>query len=246
MTITAAELVLYGALSRPEDDTSISGGAFDPDNRATLVQMAANDTLEVLSAAPGDTTQLVTVTGRNAAGAVISDSKTLSGTTPVAFTGTFERVQKVVMDSDAVGAVTVRRASAGPTVGVIPIGERGFFIMFINAASETSPTTRFEKVHWDNQNASLTLNAALVQLFADPSAVIRQAVETAKNDSVTVANRKTTPGGVTFVDDGVDQSVPGTTLEASSRIGIWIELALAGDNAPIKDTFTTRLAGTSI
>ena len=246
MSIVAAELILYGALSRPEDDVATAGGAIDRDNRATMVQMAATDTLEVLSAAAGDTTQLVTVTGRDAAGAVFSDSKTLTGTTPVAFTGTFERVQKVVMDSDAVGAVTVRRASAGPTVGVIPIGERGFFIMFINAASEASPTTRFEKTHWDNANVSLTLNAALVQLFADPSAVIRQAVETAKNGSTSVTNRKTTPGGVTFVDDGVDQSVPGTTLESGSAIGVWIELALAGGNAPIKDTFTTRITGTSI
>lgn len=246
MSIVAAELILYGALSRPEDDVATSGGAIDPDNRATMVQMAANDTLEVLSDNAGDTTQLVTVTGRNAAGAVFSDSKTLSGTTPVSFTGTFERVQKVVMDSDAVGSVTIRRASAGPTVGVIPPAERGFFIMFINSASEPSPTTRFEKVHWLNTNVSLTLNASLVQLFADPSAVIRQAVETAKNDSTTVTNRKTTPGSVTFVDDGVDQSVPSTVLESASSIGVWIELALASDNVPIRDTFTTRLAGTSI
>ncbi len=246
MSIVAAELILYGGLLRPEDDVASAGGAIDRDNRATLTQMAANDTLEVLSAAAGDTTQIVTVTGRNAAGAVISDSKTLSGTTPVTFTGTFERVQKVVMDSDAVGIVTVRRASAGPTVGTIPIGERGFFIMFINSASEASPTIRFEKVHWDNTNVSLTLNAALAQLFADPSAVIRQAIETAKNGTTSIANRKTTPSGVTFVDDGVDQSVPSTTLESGSAIGVWIELALAADNVPIKDTFTTRLAGTSV
>lgn len=246
MSIVAAELILYGALSRPEDDVSLTGGAIDRDNRATLAQLAANDTLEMLSDNAGDTTQGVTVTGRDPAGGVFSDVKTLNGTTPVAFTGTFERVQKVLMDADAVGIVTIRRASAGPTVSTIPPGERGFFIMFLNAASESSPTTRFEKTHWDNTNGSLTLNVAKVQLFADPSAVIRQGVEVAKNGSTTVANRKATPSGVTFVDDGVDQSVPGNTLEAGSSIGLWIELALASDNVPIRDTFTTRLAGTSV
>lgn len=246
MSIIAAELNLFGALSRPENDIALTGGAIDPDNRPVFSQLAANDTLEVLSSAAGDTTQLVTVTGRDAAGAVFSDSKTLSGTTPVAFTGTFERVQKVVMDSDAVGIVTIRRAAAGPTVGTIPIGERGFFAHFLNAASESGATTRFEKDHWRNDNASLTLNVAVVQLFADPSSVIRQGVESAKNDSATVANRKAAPAGVTFVDDGIDQAVPGNTLEAASSIGLWWELALASGNVPIRDTFTARIAGTSV
>ena len=246
MSIVAAELILYGALSRPEDDVSLTGGAIDRDNRATLVQLAITDTLEMLSDNAGDTTQQVTITGRDATGAVVSEVKTLNGTSVVAFTTTFERVQKVVMDSDAVGNVTIRRASAGPTVGVIPPGERGFFVMFVNSASETSPTIRFEKVHWDNTNVSLTLNAALVRLVTDPLAVIREGVESAKNDSATVANRKAIPAGVTFVDDGLDQSVPTTTLEAGSSIGVWTELSLAADNVPIKDSFTTRLAGTSI
>lgn len=245
MSIIAAELILFGALSRPENDIALTGGAIDLDNRPVFTQLAANDTLEVLSSAAGDTTQLVTVTGRDAAGAVFSDSKTLSGTTPVAFTGTFERVQKVVMDSDAVGIVTIRRAAAGPTVGTIPIGERGFFAHFLNSASEASPTTRFEKDHWKNTNGSLTLNAAKLQLFADPSSVIRQGITVAKNDSTTVTNRKTAPAGVTFVDDGIDQSVPSTTLEAASNIGVWWELALAADNVPIRDTFTARITGTS-
>lgn len=246
MSIIAAELILFGALSRPENDVSLTGGAIDRDNRASLVQLAVTDTLEMLSDNAGDTTQVVTITGRDATGAVVTEFKTLNGTSVVAFTTSFERVQKVVMDSDAVGNVTIRRASAGPTVGVIPPGERGFFVMFLNAASETSPTIRFEKIHWDNTNVSLTLNAALVRLVTDPSAVIRQGVEAAKNDSATVANRKATPAGVTFVDDGVDQGVPSTTLESGSTIGVWTELALAADNVPIKDTFTTRLAGTSI
>lgn len=245
MAIAAADLILYGALSRPEDDAATSGGAIDIDHRPVFTQLAANDTLEMLSDNAGDTTQSVTVTGRDAAGAVFSDSKTLNGTTPVAFTGTFERVQKVVMDSDAIGNVTIRRASAGPTVGVIPPGERGFFAHFLNSASEASPTTRFEKDHWRNSHGTLTLNAAKVQLFADPSSVIRQGVVAAKNDSTSVTNRKTTPGGVTFVDDGIDQNVPGTTLEAASNIGLWWELSLAADNVPIRDTFTARITGTS-
>lgn len=245
MAIQDTELIAYGSLNRPEDDVNTSGGAIDADNRPVFTQMAAQDTLEVLSDNSGDTTQQITVTGRDAAGAIQSDTKTLNGTTPVALTGTFERVLKAVLDSDGAGTVTLRRASAGPTVGTIPAGERGFFAMFIKAASESGATTRYEKTFWKNTNGTLTLNDAKVRLAADPSAVIKQGVAASKDDSGSVANRKTSPG-VTFVDDSVDQDVPGTTLEAGSAIGVWWELSLGAGASPIKDTFTARLSGTSV
>lgn len=246
MPITAAELIAYSPLNRPVDDVTTGGGGRDVDVRPDFTQLAANDTLEVLSAAAGDTTQNVTVEGRDAAGAILTDTVLLTGTTPVAFTGTFERVLFVDMDADAVGIVTVRRASAGPTVYAIPIGEQGCAAQFQRSASEAGATTRFDKLFWRNTNATLTLNSALVQLTADPSSVIRQGVHTALNDTATITDRETAPAGVTFVDDSVTQSVPGTTLPAVNDIGVWTELALAADNVAIRDTFTTELAGTTV
>lgn len=245
MAIAAADLQLFSPLNTPEDDVATGGGAIDPDGRPTLTQLAATDDLEVLSSQAADTTQGVTVEGRDAAGAIISDTKTLSGTTPVAFTGTFERVHSVLMDADATGVVTVRRDTAGPDVYAIPIGERGADIMFKRAASESGATTRYDKCFWLNNHGTLTLNDAEVQLTADPASVIRQGVHTSKDDTATITNRVTAPGGVTFVDDAVQQNVPSTTLVAAETISVWIELQLTADNAPIKNTFTTELAGTS-
>ena len=247
MPIATANLIALGSLNRPEDDTALVGGAIDIDHRPVFAQLAANDTVQVKSDNAADTTQNVTVTGRDAAGAEVSEALgPLTGVTPVVGTQTFERVYKVVMDADAVGIITVER-TIGPTlIQTIPIGERGFYGLFIKSASESAATTRFEKFFWKNNHGSLTLNAAKVELTADPAAKIRMGLEAAKNDANTAANRKTAPAGVPFVDDNIKQDVPGNTLEAASAIGTWIELALAIDDAPVKDTFTTQLEGTSV
>lgn len=248
MPIVATDLIAYHALNRPEDDTSTGGGARDPDMRPGFTQLAADDDIEVLSSAAGDTSQVVTVDGRNAAGAFVTATATLNGTTPVILSPatTFERVLSISMDADAAGIVTVRRSVGGATIYAIPIGERGSSAFFINSASEPSAATRFDKMFWENAHATLTLNDAKVQLTADPAGRIRQAVEATKDDSTTIANRKNTPSGVTFVDDSVQQNVPGTTLEALTAIGLWIEQALLAGDSPIRNTFTNELAGTTV
>lgn len=247
MPIASTDLIALGSLNRPEDDTATVGGAIDIDNRPVFTQLAANDTVQVKSDNAGDTTQNVTITGRDAAGAFVSEVLgPLTGLTLVVGTQTFERVLKVVMDADAVGIITVERTTGPTLIETIPVGERGFYGLFIKSVSESGATTRFEKFFWKNNHGSLTLNSATVELTADPAAKIRMGLEAAKDDSNTAADRKTAPGGVTFVDDNVSQAIPGNTLESASAIGTWIELALTADDSPVRDTFTTELAGTSV
>ncbi len=247
MPIDAAELIAFNALNRPEDDVSTGGGGRDVDVRPDFIQLAANDDLEVLSDNAGDTTQVVTVQGRDVTGAVVTATATLAGVAAVILSPAtvFERVHFVNMDSDAVGNVTLRRSVAGATVYVIPIGERGSSMFFISSASAVGPVTRYDKMFWRNTDAVLTLNSAEVQLTADPATRIRQGVALAKDDVVTITNRLTAPAGIVFVDDSVQQSVPSTTLEALTDIGVWIEQALLAADPPIRDTFTTELAGTT-
>ncbi|MFQ5702701.1 MAG: hypothetical protein ACE5HT_01630 [Gemmatimonadales bacterium] len=248
MPIVAADLIAYNALSRPEDDTSTGGGGIDIDNRPAFTPLAANDDLEVLSSAAGDTTQVVTVDGRDATGAFVTATATLNGTTAVILSPatTFERVLSVLLNADAVGTVTLRRSIAGATVYAIPIGERGASAFFIAAASQSGAVTRYDKMFWRNAHGSLTLTTAQVQLTADPAAVIRQGVAATKGDTATIANRVTAPSGITFVDDSVQQAVPTNNLASTENIGVWIEQALAADNAAIRSTFTTELAGNTV
>ncbi len=246
MPIAPADLIAYEALNRVDDDAALAGGGVDVDHRIVFTQLAANDSLEAVSTAAGDI-GTVTVVGRNAAGAKITNSVALTGVTAVAIPGgVHERVLRFSDAVDAVGTITLRRAAAGPTVGTVPPAERGFHAAFVDSASEAAIAIRYHKIFWRNSHAALTLNAAAVKLTADPDARVRIGLATAKNDTATIANRKTAPAGITFVDDNVSQTVPGGTLEAASAIGTWVEQNLPANDAPHRTTYTTELAGTTV
>lgn len=246
MSIVLAEMVKRGALNRPEDDVSSSGGGIDNSCVLEVTQMAANDVLRAVSDNAGDTTQSITVTGRLTSGAIDTDVIALNGTTPVAGAKTFERFLKAVLSAACAGAVTVER-NTGPNddVVIIPAGKTDAAILFIDASSEASQTVRYEKEFWKNENATLTLNAAKVTLTADPSTSVKIGVETAVNDTVSVANRKAVPANPTFVDDGVAVNVPGNALAASAAVGVWVEMTRAADAAALKSSYTTKLEGTT-
>lgn len=246
MPILSSELKKYGALSRPEDDASASGGGIDASCVLDVTQLAANDQLRAVSDNAADTMNL-TITGRDATGAIVTETKALNGTTPVTFATTFERFLKATLSAAPAGNVTIERnTSPYDDVVIIPAGKTAASILFIDATSEAVATTRYEKEFWRNENASLTLTNATVTLTADPSASIRIGLATAKGDTVSVTNRKTAPAGVTFVDDSVQQNVPGGSLAANENIGVWIEMSRAADAPAIKSSYTTQLAGTTV
>lgn len=248
MPIVAADLILYSSVNTPEDDTATSGGAIDALRRLDFTQIAADDDVEVLSDSASDTTQNVEVDARNLAGAIVTESVgPLTGTTAIIFStiGVVERILKCEMDATAVGNVTLRRSVAGATVRVIPIGERGFEIFFYDSASESGSTIRYQKCFYLNNHGTLTLNNAQIQITADPEAIMDFALGTAKDDTETTTNRKTAPAAVSSFDD-TQKSVPGTTLEAASRIAVWIRMQLIADDTPKRNTFTLELTGTSV
>jgi len=246
MPITSAELIKYGAASRPEDDTSASGGAIDTLCTLDVTQLAANDNLEALSDNAADTMNL-DIYGRDAAGARVNEVRALNGTTVVSFvTNTLERFLRAALASAPAGNVTIRRAGAGATVAVIPAGMRYANTLFIDSSSEAATTVRYEKEFWKNTDPALTLNAAKLQLTADPDTSIEIGMETTKNGTGSVTNRKTAPGGVSFVDDAIDINLPGTTLEAGSAIGLWVKMTRGASAAPLKSSYTTQIAGTTV
>ncbi len=246
MPILSSELKKYGALSRPEDDVSTSGGGIDASCVLDVTQLAANDQLRAVSDNAADTMTL-TITGRDATGAIVNETKALNGTTPVTFATTFERFLKATLSAAPAGNVTIQRnTSPNDDVVIIPAGKTAASILFIDSTSEAAATTRYEKEFWRNENASLTLTNATVTLTADPSASIRIGLATAKGDTVSVTNRKTAPAGITFVDDSVQQSVPGGSLAANENIGVWIEMSRAADAPAIKSSYTTQLAGNTV
>lgn len=245
MPITSAELKAYGSASMPENDTTTSGGAIDTTSMVEFTDLAVNDVVRAVSTAAGDT-QTVAVTGRTAAGVIATDNIVLSGTTPAAGATTFQRILKIILSAAATGTVTVERNTTPfDDIIAIPPGITKIRRLFYDSASEAGATTRYEKIFLRNTNATLTLNAAKLKLTADPSAKLRIANATTKGDTGSVANRKTQPAGLAWVDDGVAQDVPTTLLAANESIGVWVELSLLAGDSPLDSTGAIELSGTS-
>jgi len=258
MTILASELFAQGPSSSPSDDTAPSGGTLGAFGSPLifggtyfgLTQPASPTVLEVLSDDAGDTNDNITVVGRDSGGVVQTETVALNGTTAVILGSTvFDYVQSFSIDGAYLGNITLRVSVAGATVGTLPIFPQMFgrVTMFKNSFSDALIIKiRYEKMFWRMASAGETLTSSEVELIADPLSRIRQGIALVINDSSFVANRLTTPPGVTFVDDSIAQGVPGGNLGAGDTIGVWYEQNLpAGDPANVS-TFTTQLAGQDI
>lgn len=254
MAIAAADLILFAAANEPDEDTSTAGGAIDLLRRLDFTQLAANDDIEVVSTSASDT-QNCTITGRSASGTIVSETKALTGTTAAIFAtlGVIERVLTVELASVAIGTITVRRSVAGATVRVIPIGERGFKMMFRKLAADVSSgSTRnfYAKGFWKNTHATLALLTAQVKQNADADARITHLLASAVDDTNTIANRITAPGAAITQDpdtfDDTDKTVPGTDLGAGVAIGVWFRMQLPAGDTPHKYSYVSELVGSSV
>lgn len=245
MPIVAADLVAHIAVNNPTDDTSTGGGAIDTLGRPTFTQLTANALIAVIS--DGADTRVVTIEGRNAAGAIVTEALTLNGAVEVVGATTFERINKITMAvADAARTVTVRQGAGGATRATITVNERFRHSHFQRSASEAALVLRYDKHFWRNAHATLTLNDAKTRLSADPAARMRVGIAAAKGDTVTIVNRKTAPAAITFVDDNVDQTVPTGALAAAEHIGLWVEQNLPANDPANRTTLTTQLSGTTV
>ena len=86
-------------------------------------QLAAADTIEIVSASGDDTTQKVTVFGVNSAGNRVYETGTLNGATAVDLATTFSYIENAYADKECAGIVTVRRNTGATFIMEVPVGE---------------------------------------------------------------------------------------------------------------------------
>lgn len=242
---TASDLIPFLSANHPEDDASTTGGARSAVERPLDSQFSATAAAALVSTNAADTMN-VTVRGRDAAGEIVSEVIALNGTTEVVTTQTYERILTVVLAAGPAGTVTLRQGAAGTARHTFAPAETGARIFFIGAVADAvAAESRYEKYFWENAHATESLLGAQLQLSADPQANYQVGVAATIDDTVTVANRLAAPAGITFVDDAVDQAVPGTDLAALTAVGHWVRQDLTAAEAAGKDTFTTQLSGSS-
>ena len=91
MSVSGTDLVVYMAMNKPTNDTSLAGGGINSYIRATFDDPSSTVAINFSSSSALDV-QNVSVTGRDSGGSISSETITLSGTTTVSTSNTYETV----------------------------------------------------------------------------------------------------------------------------------------------------------
>jgi hypothetical protein len=115
MSVTPNNIVAYGSADMPEADGLTVGGAVDFTKRVAFYDITPAGTVDVVSSSASDTATKMQVIGRDSTGVIQTLAPvTLTGTTPVTGSQTFERLLAAVLTGGAIGALT----SPGGTAAV--------------------------------------------------------------------------------------------------------------------------------
>lgn len=92
MSVLISDLQFYGCANMPEADASTIGGAVDFSKQVVFADISPSGTVNYVSDSASDTATIITVKGRDSTGVIQTETKTLTGTTAVSGTQSFERL----------------------------------------------------------------------------------------------------------------------------------------------------------
>src|SRR5215469_1758148 len=93
MSVTPADIVLYGSLNMPEADGVLIGGAVDFGTSVVFNDISPAGTVDWVSSSASDTAVKAQIAGRDSTGVIQTPAAiTLTGTTPVVGSQQFERL----------------------------------------------------------------------------------------------------------------------------------------------------------
>ncbi len=108
MSVTPNNIVFYGAADMVTADGVTTGAAVSFSTRIGFSDLAATGTVNYVSDSASDTAVTITTTGRDSTGTVQTETKTLTGTTPVSGAQSFQRLLSgVTGGTTAVGDVAI-------------------------------------------------------------------------------------------------------------------------------------------
>lgn len=106
MSVNPSQTRFYGSANMPDADGATTGGAVDFANKVVFSDISPAGTMDYVSSNNSDTGVILTLTGRDSTGAIVSEAKTLTGQTAVAGSQTFSRLLKcLATGSTALGTV---------------------------------------------------------------------------------------------------------------------------------------------
>ena len=245
MSVSGADLVIYNSLDNPLSDTTTAGGDINSYMRATFDDPTSAATMTFVSTSALDT-QNISVTGRDTAGDIKSETLGLSGTTTITSSHTYGRILVCGLSSGCAGVVTVSGSSVNKLTD-IPAAESGFRRPFYDATATTSASkTLYEKVFIKNNNSASTLNnATLIEVSSGLYSSIEFGLENDKKSLQTVSNRTTAPTGIGGGFGSSSSGLVGSNLTAGDYQGVWLKLSLSAGEAATNSYYQVQVSGTT-
>lgn len=114
MAVEKKDIWVFGSANMVESDSGTVGGAIAVAVKCEGSDPSTTSTIECYCAA-ADTTRTVTITGRSASGAIVSEVETFNGLTAVTTTQTFERLLKAILSDTPTGTCAVISSESGTT-----------------------------------------------------------------------------------------------------------------------------------
>lgn len=106
MSVITPNLVFYNSANMVSADGATVGGAVDFTGRPLFTDLASTGLVDYVSSSASDTAATIAVTGRDSTGAIQTETKTLTGTTLVNGSQSFERLlQGAAAGTTAVGDI---------------------------------------------------------------------------------------------------------------------------------------------
>ena len=246
---------IYGCANHAENDTSTQGGAID---RTVILSFdepilmnGLNDTIDIYSLDDTDTTQTLTITGRNSSGTIVSENYNINGTTVQFGSTTFQQVLKIVCSASHAGDLVFVDNTNSKVLGRLlgttnaPGGTAELTLRrpFYDIRIPTSGiNTYYEKVFLRNNSGS-TYYYVNIYETKDEWMNVTFDLAAAKNDSESVTNRKTAPNLTLGSFNNEKKGVPGTHLSSGDAIGIWLKIDISAGMLPDEQVYGLFVQG---
>jgi hypothetical protein len=255
MAVSPTDLYFCGAANHAEADSGTQGGAISKGVVVVFsgLEMTAPDalTLHVDVSA----TAIYRVTGRTAAGAIVTEDFEWSAESgnKVGST-TMARILKVVKLSGSLpstATLTIKAKTSGLAKGYLrgssknaaAVEQTEIRRLFIGATIPAASTDDYFEKFFVLNTAGTDVSEAAVKKTADPDGLFDFALDSAADGTTTSSDRKTAPASGTTSFSDADKACPSDTLPAGSAIGVWVKMTLDSGLSPAASSLNLQLAG---
>lgn len=113
MSVLVSDVQFYGSANMPDVDGATTGGALNTATIINLNDITPTGAMSYVSSSASDTASVLTLSGRDSTGVIQTEAKTLTGTTPVAGSQSFQRLMKgLASGTTAVGDIAAISTTA--------------------------------------------------------------------------------------------------------------------------------------